>query len=94
MWYKKVKVKLKKIGKIYIHELAVAVIILINTLCLMLIRNSKSYEIVAIDQLTPKSSCRVIMKHHPFIGYAYLVCGFVLILAVLYRLFKFLKKDI
>lgn len=77
--------------KIYIHEMLTIDIMLINTLVLLTIKSTISYEPVSYTQITPPSSCMTIIQHNPFIGYIYFGCGVVLILSAVYRLYLLLR---
>lgn len=79
-------------NKIYIHELIGFVLALINTLVLLVIKNTITYEKVPYDEITPKSSCIVIIQHNPYIVYAYMICVLILVFSVLYRIYKDSEK--
>lgn len=74
---------------IYICEILSAIIILLNTGLLVAIRNTVSYEKSTLGEITPKSSFCVIIQHNPYIGYIFIVCGFFLLIAGVYRLYSY-----
>ena len=78
--------------KLNIVELLVSIAIFVNTLVLLLMRNTISYESTDVFEPVSKSSVITIMQHNPVIGYVYLTCGAILICSGIYRLHGFLRN--
>lgn len=78
--------------RLNITELIVSITILVNTLVLLLMQNTISYELQDTFEPVQKSSVITIMQHNPVIGYVYLICGVILICSGIYRLHRFLRS--
>lgn len=78
--------------RLNITELIVSITILVNTLVLLLIQNTISYELQDTFEPAQKSSVITIMQHNPVIGCVYLICGTILICSGIYRLHRFLRS--
>lgn len=67
-------------------ELLTISAILCNTLFLLVIRDSVSYENDANDFMAiHKSDFFTIIQHNPIIGYVYLICAVILVICGLHR---------
>jgi len=61
--------------------------ILVNTVSLVIFRNTISYEKISLGSPTQKSNYLTIIQHNPMFGMIYVVCVTVLILCELYEVF-------
>lgn len=66
--------------------------ILVNTVSLVIFRNTISYEKISLGSPTQKSNYLTIIQHNPIFGMIYVVCVTVLVLCELYELFTFNKN--
>ena len=89
LWKQKVerkKMKNKKMS-LSICELLKINVILVNTLLLIIERDTVSYEkdVYAFEAIK-KSNLISIIQHNPYIGYIYLLCAVILVICGLCRL--------
>lgn len=66
--------------------------ILVNTVSLVIFRNTISYEKISLGSPTQKSNYLTIIQHNPIFAMIYVVCVTVLVLCELYELFTFNKN--
>ena len=66
--------------------------ILVNTVSLVIFRNTISYEKISLCSPTQKSNYLTIIQHNPIFGMIYVVCVTVLVLCELYELCTFNKN--
>lgn len=66
--------------------------ILVNTVSLVIFRNTISYEKISLGSPTQKSNYLTIIQHNSIFGMIYVVCVTVLVLCELYELFTFNKN--
>ncbi len=67
--------------------------ILVNTVNLLILRNTISYEKISLGSPTQKSNYLTIIQHNPMFGMIYVVCVTILVLCELYELFTFNKNN-
>lgn len=67
--------------------------ILVNTVSLVIFRNTISYEKILLGSPIQKSNYLTIIQHNPIFGMIYVVCVTVLVLCELYQLFTSNKKQ-
>ena len=62
-----------------------------NTIILITLRNTVTYEELPIGEFapTPKSNYLTILHYNPVFTYVYIVCGLIILLCELYRLFGY-----
>lgn len=87
----------KKQDKKYLFkicELLTSIGLIGNTIILMIIRNTWTYEEVSYLEFTPtpKSSYLTIIQYNPVFAIVYFVCGMGLLLCGVYRLIGHIKK--
>lgn len=78
-----------------ICELLAVIGIIVNTIILMIIRETWTYEKVPYWDFnpTPKSSIITIIQYNPVLEIVYVLCSIVLLLCGVYRLIKHIKKN-
>ena len=67
--------------------------ILVNTVNLLILRNTISYEKISLGSPTQKSNYLTIIQHNPMFGMIYVVCVTILVLCELYELFTFNRNN-
>lgn len=83
----------KILDKTNIVEMIASALILANTIVLLVIRDTISYELQETFEPTQKSSVITIIQHNPILGYVYLICGIILLCSGIYRLYDTRAKN-